>query len=103
MDNLGIICVASVIVFFVVITILWRTRRATGMVESWAQEEGLELLDYQRRSLFRGPFFFRTSENQEVYYVTVRDPQGRTRHAYLRCGSWIGGLWSNRITAEWED
>ena len=97
------VLIIGVIVALAVMMIVCRNQRATGMVQQWAREEGVELLDYERRRLFRGPFFFRTSEHQEVYHVTVRDRAGRTRHAYVRCGGWFAGLWSDRVDAEWVD
>jgi len=74
-------------------------RRARGrqLIDSWASENGVTLLSCQRRTFFRGPFFF-SAERTLVYYLTVRDGQGRTRHAWAK----IGGFFSAPISVRWE-
>ena len=38
-----------------------------------------------------------------IYYVTVRDSAGRTRHAWVRCGGYFLGMLSDNMDVRWED
>jgi hypothetical protein len=55
------------------------------------------------RSLRRGPFWWRTSEGQTVYYVTIRDGRNNLRHAWIRCGGWLAGLFSDQVDVRWDE
>ena len=86
-----------------IVAAIWHLRRSRGMVQRWASQGGMELLSAQRRYLRRGPFWWRTSKNQEVFHVTVRNADGHVRTAYVRVGGWFGGLLSDRTDVEWDD
>ena len=65
----------------------WYLRRSGRMVDRWAAEIGCRVVSRKYRWLFSGPFWWRTTRNMAIYYVTLEDAGGRTRHAYVRCGS----------------
>ena len=95
--------------FFVIIFIgviiasaIWKGSRAHELVERWARENSLRLLNVEECYFNRGPFFWTTSKGQVVFRVEVQDAQGRQRYGWLRCGSWIGGLWSDETEVRWE-
>jgi hypothetical protein len=48
-------------------------------------------------------FFWTTSQDQVVYYVTVLDQLGRERRGWVRCGSWFLGMFSNQADVRRED
>ena len=81
----------------------WYYRRATNVLEQWAEGNGYELLSSERCWCWQGPFFWTTSESQEVFYVTIRTPQGETRRGWVRCGGWLAGLLSNEAEVRWDD
>jgi hypothetical protein len=102
MDESLWLLIPLIVMPLIVSFVFWHLRRSRSLVEQWARSEGLELVSAERRLLRRGTFWWRTARSQEVFYVTVRD-QGRLGHAYLRVGSFFGGLLSDEVTVEWED
>src|SRR3569833_573282 len=96
--NGGIVSELGFIVFIVVAgalaigTVFWTNNRSNQLIERWASEHGYRLLTTEQRFLSRGPFFWTTSRNQTVYYVTVEAPDGAVRRAWVRCGGWWSGV-----------
>ena len=86
----------------VIVSMRWERRRSAALIDRWAQAQGYQVLERQSRLFDRGPFFWRTSKGQTVYYITLRDEQGQVRQAWLRCGNWFLGLWSDEVAVEWE-
>ncbi|HUW59332.1 MAG TPA: hypothetical protein VMZ92_22045 [Planctomycetota bacterium] len=81
----------------------WRRRRSASMVDRWADENNLQIIGKELRCLRRGPFWWHFSGGYEVYRVILRDDEGRERKAYVRCGNWLFGLFSNQVKVEWDD
>jgi len=102
MEEIGVGLVVLIILVVAVIGLWWRFSRSTNMVEQWAHDNGLTLIEVQRRFLRRGPYWWRTGKGQEVFRVTVRDGSGQVLHGYVRVGGWFLGLWSDQVTVEWE-
>ncbi len=103
MEEIGAGLVVLIILVVAVIGLWWRFSRSTNMVEQWAHDNGLTLIEVQRRFLRRGPYWWRTGKGQEVFRVTVRDGSGQVLHGYVRVGGWFLGLWSDQVTVEWEE
>ncbi len=74
-----------------------------GVLEHWAEKNGYHILSSEPRSFRRGPFFWTTSERQEVYYVSVETSQGEVRSGWVRCGGWLWGLFSDYADVRWDD
>jgi hypothetical protein len=83
--------------------ITWRFHRGQTLLRRWAASSGYRLHDHEVRWLVRGPFFWTTSKAQMVYRVTVEDNTGHLRRGWVRCGSWLGGLLSDRVDVRWDD
>ena len=82
----------------------WHFARSAAILQKWADENGYEILEKSYRHFFKGPFFFRTTNNQVVYRVTVRDKAGNVgRTGWVACGSWWWGLWSNQAKVRWDE
>ena len=79
----------------------WRLRRGREIVEDWARREGYDLVSVERCWIWRGPFFLRSGDQHAVYQVHVRDAEGGSRQAYVRCGSWVFGMMSDQVSVEW--
>lgn len=94
------------ILFFVCIaggSFWWHMKRSRDLLNMWADENGLRVVDSERRYMRRGPFFWTTGKGQEVFYVTVQDQSGQARNAYVRCGGFWFGLLSNNVDVRWEE
>lgn len=93
--------VGGVLVFLV----WWKYSRAKHLLHSWAEQNGFEILHAERRILRTGPFqWWRTSREQIIYFVRVRDGNGRERSAWVRCGGFLGGvLLSNQTEVKWDE
>lgn len=76
--------------------------RTRSLVDRWAQENGYAILDQQYRPVNRGPFWM-ASGGQRVFYVTVRDREGRRRTGYIRCGDLFLGLLSPQVEVRWDE
>jgi hypothetical protein len=81
---------------------LWDFTRAQSVLEHWAGENGYDILSKERR-WFGGPFWWRKTNDQVVFYVTVRTSEGQIRRGWIRCGSWFLGILSNRADVEWDE
>jgi hypothetical protein len=78
-------------------------RRARGMVERWAAQNGFQVVEMRYSWLSRGPFFWTSSKEQLVYRLTVRDRYGDQHGAWVRCGSFWLGMWSDKVDVRWDD
>jgi hypothetical protein len=90
------------LIVFAFLQMSWHYSTSQKNLDDWAAKSGFELISAERRSFRRGPFFFFTSEDQEVYRITVRDQDGQTREGYARTGGWILGQLSDRVEVEWD-
>jgi len=90
------------LVAFVVVMLKFHFSRARSILEQWAETNGYEILSSERR-WFGGTFWWRKSRNQEVYYVTIRTPEGQIRRGWVRCGGWFWGVLSDRADVEWDE
>lgn len=90
-------------VAFIVAMMAFHFSRATSILEQWAEENGYEILDRERRLMWFGPFWWRKGKGQEVYYVTIRTPEGQVRRGWVRCGGWFLGILSNEAVVEWDE
>jgi hypothetical protein len=102
-DGAVLLIVISVFLVFFVLAMTWHFRRSASMIGRWAAENGYRLLGREYRWFRRGPFWWRTTDKMAVYHVTVEDREGRVRRAWVRCGGWFLGLFSDQVTVEWED
>lgn len=91
------------VIAFVACSISWHFSRSRSVLETWADANGFEIVRSEYCHFMRGPFFWTTSKGQSVYYVTVRDPSGRVRTGWVRCGGFFSGLFSDAAEVRWED
>ena len=74
-----------------------------SILERWAKAGGYELLSHEKCWFLRGPFFFSSTRSQDVFRFTVRDPEGRVRSGYAKCGGFWFGTLTDRIDIHWDD
>jgi len=77
-----------------------RSAAFRAMVDRWAVATGFTILRYERRIL--SPWMMSKSSLQRIFYVRVREPDGRIRRAWLLCGGWLIGTWSDRVVIRWD-
>ena len=93
-------CVSLVVL--AIVSISWRHYRGQTILRRWARANAYRLHEHEVRWLVRGPFFWTTSGAQLVYRVTVEDLDGRLRRGWVRCGGWLGGLFSDHVDVRWD-
>ena len=90
-------------IIFAVGVLIWLHSRASDILTRWAQENGYEIVSSERCWLWRGPFWWRSSEHQAVFYVTVKTAGGQIRRGWVRCGDWFLGMFSDQATVQWDE
>jgi hypothetical protein len=80
-----------------------RVSRAKAILRQWAAGNRYQIVSAEHRLLRVGPFWWRKTEHQEIYYVTIRTPEGQVRRGWVRCGGWFLGLGSNCAVVEWDE
>lgn len=83
------------------LTTLWRRARERTILGRWAQTHAYELQQVKRGHLRRGPFQWSLGA-RPVFRVDVRDHEGRSARAWVRCGSYWLGLLSDRVDVHWD-
>ena len=79
----------------------YRSSRGRARLAQWAAENGYTLLSAEPRSLLRGNFTHTSTKYKLVFDVTLRDPSGRDRRAYVHIRGWLSRQFHNDITVEW--
>ncbi len=91
------------VIALVIVSLVWTFTKARKILELWAKENNYHILSSQIRWFNRGPFFWTTSRNQIVYYVTVRTLEGIIKKGWVRCGSWWLGIFADKAEVRWDE
>lgn len=89
-------------VVFAIAVYIWHFSRSSALLMQWAHDNGFEILHHDYRYFNRGPFFWTSSKWQTVYHVKVSDRDGHIRTGWVRCGSFLLGVMSDRVEVRWE-
>lgn len=76
--------------------------RARQILDTWAEENGYEILSSNLRFLSRGPYSWTLLGKQWVFHVVVRDYEGTIRTGFVKCGGFFWGVWVNKAEAKWD-
>ena len=87
---------------FVGTVIYVQIRRAQTLLQGWAEEHGYKVLEAQHRLFSKGPYVW-SSRGQAVYRVWVRDREGVERRGWVRCGTWWGGVFADKVESRWDE
>jgi hypothetical protein len=79
-----------------------QTRKGQQLLENWAHRNGYRILERQLCNIFRGPFLANSSKIQQVFQVTVKEAEGKTRNGYVRCGSYWRGVNVDQVDVCWD-
>ena len=96
----GLIC--FLVLVMTVGYIVWQGRRSRFLLSKWANESGIVLIEAEERTLLLGPFWSGTSNGQTVFRVRVRDRVGAEHSGWVRCGSWLLGIQTDRVEVRWD-
>lgn len=102
-ENILRIVAPLLLIVLAVGSVVWAQSRGKSLLETWAYQNGYEILSREECWFFRGPFFWSTSRGQKVYKVTVREAEGGVRNGYVRVGGFWLGLWSDQVDVRWSD
>ena len=102
MDEVSIIFLFLIGVVFLAAILSIHFSRARSILEQWAESNGYEIVSSEHRFL-GGPFWWRKSKGQEVYYVTIRTSDGQLKRGWVRCGGWWLGILTNKADVEWDE
>jgi len=72
--------------------------RAKSILQTWADENGYQILSSNPRFLGRGPYTYTLLGKQWVFHVVVRASDG-TKSGYVKCGSFFWGVIVNKAEA----
>jgi hypothetical protein len=95
--------IIGVMLALAALSVVWQYSKSSSLLTGWAAENNLQILRRQRRTFFKGPFFWTSGKGQQVFYVTVQDGEGRTRRAWVRCGGRMLGMFSNNVDVRWDE
>ena len=87
---------------FFVGLMLFTYGRAYAILDSWAAQNGYEIVEKRQAWLNRGPFFWTSNKNQVVFLVIVRDRHGIQRKGWVRVGHWLFGMFFDQADVAWE-
>ncbi len=90
------------VIVFAIAVLIWSFYRSKQLLESWACDNDFQIVSFEYRYFFKGPFFWTSSNHQAVYYVTVTTADGETRNGWVRCGGWLLGMLSDQVDVEWD-
>jgi hypothetical protein len=86
----------------VAVVIYVQIRRAQTLLQGWAEENGYEVLEAEHRLFRKGPYVW-SARGQAIYRVRVRDRGGVERRGWLRCGTWWGGVFADKVESRWDE
>jgi len=66
----------------------WQHRRAQSRLRQWEEHSGCHIVDRSYRLFRRGPFFWSSSNCQDVFRVVVTDVAGNQRSGWVCIGDW---------------
>jgi hypothetical protein len=99
--NLEPLFIAAVTIFAIIFLVwtgkLWSHRR----MRRWCEREGYELVNWRGAWFYEGPRAWFRTEDEDAYYVEVRDRDGLTRTGYVVFGTWWHPF-SRKVRVEWD-
>jgi len=102
MQIFQIIAVFLPFVIGIAVLVWWQHVRADEILQRWARAAGLALVSAQKRYLRTGPFFMDHFPGQLVFRIVACDPTGAERAGWLRVGSRLGGVLSDKTKVIWD-
>jgi hypothetical protein len=98
--------IGAVVAMAVLAAVLWPvgTWYARRTLESWARDEGYQLIAFKTLWFWQGPRAWRRSENHADYFAVVENRKGERRMGWvLTTWPWYSLGWGKTIEVRWED
>lgn len=101
----GKIIVTSLLIVFVftfllLIVLHFRVKR---LIHNWANKHSYTITKIDHKIFWKGPFNWGSGRGQKVFFVTVKDSSNKTKDAYICCGNyWLGGF-TNKLNVIWDE
>lgn len=80
----------------------WQFRRADELLETWAKDNKLRVVEKKLANFGDGPTGTRQSSKKVKYRITVADEQGQQKRGVISVGSKTIGALGNEVTVEWD-
>jgi hypothetical protein len=81
----------------------WDRSRSRLLLDKWAEQRGFQVLACESRAVFRGPIeWWLTSRGVGIYFVKMRDTEGRERSAWVRFGNRFE-FFRNEVEVKWNE
>jgi hypothetical protein len=102
-DGAVVVFIMMLVAVLVVASIAWRVSRSRSILHEWAADHGFQA-DLLRIPLVRARTFLLDDEQvPDGLRVTIEDGRGSIRKGWVRCGTWLAGLWSRQVDVRWDD
>ena len=75
--------------------------RSKSLLKKWVDENRYQLLRAEHRVFRKGPFLWAT-KGQAVYRIEVYDERGINRKGWIKCGSPLSGMLSDKVAVKWD-
>jgi len=85
---------------FCVFVAFWAPRRANAMLDAWAVNEGLRIVERRWCRLFTGPFAWR---GYMVFRITALWPDGLRKTGWVQCGHDLWGIFKSDVKVRWDE
>jgi hypothetical protein len=83
--------------------IIYQQKKINAILGKWAADNEVQIIKTTSGFFRRSPFFF-TLGRQEVYYLRVRDREGKEHGCWVKIGDFLfGSLFSSSVEEKWED
>jgi hypothetical protein len=77
--------------------------RANSLLRRWSVENGYRIVEGKERHFLKGPFFWKASNVQAVFRVTVEDAHGMRKRGWVCLGSGLLGIFSYKANVLWDE
>jgi len=101
-ENGGDLLALLVLLVIVPLVLYLYVRRSQQLLNEWARSNSLEITQAQYRVFRKGPFCW-SARGQTVYRVRVVEKSGLEREGWVRCGSFWGGVMTDKVEVRWDD
>jgi len=96
------VLLAFIALAFSAVVIYAYVYRVKHLLKEWAEKNRYDIIHAEYRLFCKGPFMW-SSRGQAIYRVEIRDAQGNERKGWVRFGSWVLGVASDKVEVKWDN
>lgn len=94
--------IASIITVVILFSMVMYDRMLRQELLKWTIQSGYSIIRMERRTLFKGPFQWKSTRMQAIFYVELLDQNYIKRSGWVCCGS-AWGLGRSDVQVVWEN